>query len=129
VHDMRRGAGKPPAKSRERDTIRRARIAPDRRGFESEAQAARNCRERLIDARGKSVAVEEHADVVATRRLLAGEIDHMSEQSAERRPEDVYDPEFAARVVGKIRRQWFIRILPVAIPEISIDPRELKTVP
>ena len=97
-------------------TIRRAGVAPDPRGFDAEAKAARNCRERLIDARAEALAVEEHADVVTARRLLAGKIDDMSKQSAERRAEDVYDPEFADRAVEEIRRQWVIRILPVTLP-------------
>jgi hypothetical protein len=116
VNDMRRGAGKPLAESPEGDTIGRAGAAPDPRGFDAQPKAARNCGERFIDARGKSLAVEEHADVVTARRLLAGKVDDMSKQSAERRTEDVDDPQFAARPVGQIRRQWVIRILPVTLP-------------
>ena len=42
----------------------------------------------------RAVAVEEHADVMAARPLLGGEIDDVTKQPAERGAKDVNDAKF-----------------------------------
>ena len=82
VHDVGLDVAEPPAKSRQGGKIGRAGMAADARGVDAEPKAAGNRRERFVDARTQALAVEEHADVVAAGRLLAREIDDMTEQPA-----------------------------------------------
>ena len=82
VHDVRSNVAEPPAKSGQGGKIGRAGIAGDARGLDAKPKAAGNCRQRFVDARTQAAAVEEHADIMAAGRLLAREIDDMTEQSA-----------------------------------------------
>ena len=60
-------------------------MAVDARGLDAKPKAAGNRRQRFVDTRTQALAVEEHADIMAARRLLAGQIDDMPKQSAKRR--------------------------------------------
>ena len=48
----------------------------------------------------RAVGVEEHADVMAARALLGGEIDDMTKQPAERSAKDMNDAKFRRLRLG-----------------------------
>ena len=76
----------------------------DRASRDAERQAAGDASEGRLDPRTASVSVEEHADVMAARPLLGGEIDDMAKQSAERSAKNVNDAKFRSLQPGRRHR-------------------------
>ena len=93
VHNVRTASAQPRREARERRDIPDAGIAVNGAGPDPQRQTAGHPPESFSNHVAECAAVEEHADLMAARRLFS-EVDDMPEQAAERRPEDVRDPQF-----------------------------------
>ena len=94
MHHVRTGLAKPRGKAGEGEDVMRAGIAMDWARPDAQREAAGNARQGFVDTLAEPSAVEEDADLVAARGLLDRQVDHVAEQTAERRAENMRDPQF-----------------------------------
>jgi hypothetical protein len=83
--------------------VRGAVLTRDRDAFEAERQARRKVGEDRFGARAAGGAVDNEPDAMAALRLAACHVEHVAEQSTERRPQDVQDLE-ARRIEFGLRQ-------------------------
>ena len=75
-------------------------MAQHREALDAESQRGRELGQRLRGPLAAGQAVDHEPDLVAAGDLLAGEINDVSPQSAERRAQHMQDPQSAVGVVG-----------------------------
>ena len=91
VKHVRRGVLDVAGDGAQRTKVGRAEFAGD--GDALKAERKRRCEfsQHRVGARAAGHGIDDQADAMAARRLAAGDVEHVTEQAAKRRPQDVHD--------------------------------------
>ena len=84
---------------RHRDSIARSDVAAHGNAGQAEGERWSKLFQRRFAARSAGVAVGDQTDVVAARDLLAGKVEHVPEEAADRRAKYVQDAQRRHRIV------------------------------
>ena len=91
MQHVRRGQRDVPRDKAQRADIGRPQLAGDGDALQPERQMRRKLGQRGVGLRPSGGRIDDEAYAMAALGLAAGDVDHMTEQSAERRAQDVHD--------------------------------------